>query len=89
MTPISQQATILYRLVEGSMARTKPGTVIEWGKQVDKIPMECLPIPYTLTDFGRAYLAQLHLMEALAAEAAAAHSSNVSLPLPQGPHRKR
>lgn len=79
----------MYRLVEVTMPRTKPGAVLQWGKQFDRFPMDSLPIPYTITDVGRAYLLQLRLMEALAVEAAVSHSSNVSLPLPPAPHRKR
>jgi hypothetical protein len=43
------------------------------------VPVECLPIPYTLTDFGRAYLALLRATEEAEVLAASAHS-NIGTP---------
>jgi len=41
--------------------------------------VEALPIPYSLTDFGRIYLEELRAMERALAEVAASHSSSGKL----------
>ena len=69
MTPISQRATILYRLVGATVARKKSQKVIAWGLEWEELPMEMLPIPFDLTDFGRAYLADMRARESEAARA--------------------
>ena len=46
----------------------------QWMKVV-QAPMEAVPIPYTLTDFGRAYLAQLRVEEGAAGEQVEADGS--------------
>jgi len=43
--------------------------------QTMHVPHDALPIPYTLTDFGRFYLAQLRAREKAQAEAGASHPS--------------
>lgn len=67
LTPSWQQATIFYRL-EGVTVPPQARTSHRNG-QVEPIdvPMEALPIPYSLTDFGRAYLAALRATESVAA----------------------
>jgi len=62
-----QQATILYRLV-GATVVNRPGWQINaFGLTYVQIPVECMPIPYTITDFGRVYLAALRATESEAA----------------------
>lgn len=41
--------------------RVKRSTV--WGQRYEQMPLELLPIPFALTDFGRAYLEQLRSSE--------------------------
>jgi len=80
LTPTRQVATILYRLEGVTMGFNQHRHNRHFDWRLCDVCMEALPIPYTLTDFGRTYLLQLKLMEALEVEAAAAHSSN-GLPL--------
>lgn len=47
-----------------------------------KIPHDALPIPYTLTDFGRAYLAFERARAMLEVQAYATHS-DIGSPLPR------
>jgi len=63
-----------------------PGRMPWWAEPV---PMEMLPIPYTLTDFGRAQLAEWRAMESEWARGFWTRPGNGSQLPPQEPRRKR
>lgn len=86
LTPTRQWTTILYRLVGGTLAR--PWNFQRRRRSVDYvvIPVESLPIPYSITDVGRAFLAQCAAME-LAAAADSASPPNSGTRLPPQPLR--
>ena len=53
------------------------------------VPMECLSIPYTLTDFGRAYLAVLRARESVAAREWLVRRDNALRRRQQAEHHSR
>ena len=58
---------------------------VEW----KTVPIECLPIPYSLTDFGRAFLEAERARAEAEELAAGAHRCNASLLRPLAPHERR
>jgi len=87
LTPAWQQATILYRLEGVTMNWSKWRTKRAGPLVVQGLPIECLPIPYTITDFGRAYLRSLGPRASWAERAFDAHPSTETPepPPPAGP----
>ena len=65
LTPTRQVATILYRLVGGTVPRNNQARRKPKLRIYHYMPIDTLPIPYTLTDFGKAYLEQLRAREAV------------------------
>lgn len=63
LTPTRREATILYRLVGRTMGHSGSGRYWFMRRQWELLPIESMPIPYSLTDFGRAYLESLRIEE--------------------------
>ena len=83
LTPTRQVATILYRLEGGTMGFNQHKNGTPKLRIYHYLPLDCVPIPYTLTDFGRAFLAELRAKESVAVlEPASPPDSGLPLPQP-------